>query len=116
MKTTDLKNALRKAKYHYETKHLRHYDLKQRTWNPADKEINIMSHVNELIEGYGICTINMDPNSFSYGDFMYVNLGSQDSTTICFNYHTGRYEYKSWVEMRNKAEQYHQLAKEIAAC
>ena len=86
----ELKNALRKAKYHYK-KGLRYYDKRHDTWNPASYSENILQHVSDLYGTFELLAFQPGDNNPTHPKYSYINTGDTYNLTLIYNHRTGKF-------------------------
>jgi len=97
MNIKEIRNALQKAKYHY-NKGKRHYEEFNNTYHSCPKHIDILSHVSLILECYGVECIE-NPDNCNSPSYSYVNTGDTYTRTLLYNHKTGRYLISSWGDI-----------------
>jgi enolase len=86
----DIRKALRKAKSEF-AKGVRYYDTKHNSYNPAWYSDNILEHVSDLIDYYGIESYEPGDNNPSHPKYSYINSGDSYRLTLVYNHRSGRF-------------------------
>jgi len=79
--------------------------LDRQSYHPQEKYMNVMTALNELLEGCGVEFVSLGDDSdprFFWG-IEYVNFGDTYAPTICYNTQERKYTLSSWGDI---AEQY----------
>ena len=101
MERKEILSALKKAKRYYK-KGGRYYDEKHKPYNSANKEENIMEHVNDILHCFGVEAIQGD--NVYYPDYTYVNTGDPYCLTLMYSYKTNCFMVNDWGSIAEKTE------------
>jgi len=92
MEPKEIKKAINRARYAYD-KGTRAYDEKHNTFNPAPEYLNILQHVNDLLECHGIESFKDDIGT----EYSYCNTGDTYCCTLVYNHSTERFSYSQSI-------------------
>lgn len=84
-KQASIKGALNLARAAY-ANGFRHYDEKHKTYNPATKVENLLSHVSEMLGYFELLAYDPQDSNPSAPKYSYINSGDTYALTLVYNH------------------------------